>query len=206
MKHPQDTDAASARCDSQKRGRPWTPNPRPSEVLSGLMFTPVDGRYLQPEYVSRRMQQIAQPLGLCTTTRLAAAGATDVVVDIRTARTLHRAREPIGEVFERRRRMRPSSARAVPIHSQRSVKIRHQPRHVLRLSSFDLLNCLHRHSPHIPVGIVGGPLPQPRQHGRIIPPTSPAVSGVALRLRPATRDRNPNSQARYSRRSFPHFG
>ncbi len=75
------------------------------------------------------------------------------------------------KAFERRRRMRPSSARAVPIHSHCPVKIRHQPRRVLRLSSFDLPNCLHRHPPHSPVGIVGGPLPQPRQRTGIIPPT-----------------------------------
>ncbi|WP_250279615.1 site-specific integrase [Frankia sp. Cppng1_Ct_nod] len=72
--------------------------------LSGLMFTRPDGRYLDPQFVTRRMQQIARRVGLCTTIREAApAGATEVVVGVRYRPaegtwTLYRDREAIGEM------------------------------------------------------------------------------------------------------------
>lgn len=72
--------------------------------LSGLMFTRPDGRYLDPQYVTRRMQQIARRAGLCTTIReVAPVGALDVVVGVLYREpvgtwTLYRDREPVGEV------------------------------------------------------------------------------------------------------------
>jgi hypothetical protein len=68
------------------------------------MFTRPDGRHLDPQYVTRRMQQIARRAGLCTTIRLPApAGATDIVVGVRYRPpvgtwTLYADREPVGEV------------------------------------------------------------------------------------------------------------
>ncbi|WP_261565679.1 hypothetical protein [Frankia gtarii] len=54
------------------------------------MFTRPDGRYLDPQWVTRRMWQIARRAGLCTTVRApAAAGATEIVVGMRY-------REPVG--------------------------------------------------------------------------------------------------------------
>ncbi|SBW22595.1 hypothetical protein FDG2_2854 [Candidatus Protofrankia californiensis] len=90
-------------------GPAWSNGALPDEhgnlvQLSGLMFTSPDGRYLTPEYVTRRMQQIARRAGLCTTVReLAAAGAVELIVGTRYTDpvgewTLYRDREPIGEV------------------------------------------------------------------------------------------------------------
>lgn len=72
--------------------------------LKELMFTRPDGRYLDPQWVTRRMWQIARRAGLCTTVRMpAAAGAVEIVVGVRYRDpvgrwTLYVDREPVGEV------------------------------------------------------------------------------------------------------------
>ncbi len=72
--------------------------------LKELMFTRPDGRYLDPQWVTRRMWQIARRAGLCTTVRVpAAAGAVEIVVGMRYREpvgtwTLYVNREPVGEV------------------------------------------------------------------------------------------------------------
>lgn len=72
--------------------------------LEGLMFTRPDGRYLHPEYVTKRMQQIARRVGLLTNVRQAApAGALDLVVGTRYRPvegewTLYTDREAVGRV------------------------------------------------------------------------------------------------------------
>ncbi len=68
------------------------------------MFTRPYGRYLHPEYVTKRMQQIAWRVGLLTNIREAApAGVTSIVVGTRYRPvegvwTLYRDREPVEEV------------------------------------------------------------------------------------------------------------
>ncbi len=72
--------------------------------LRDLIFTHPSGRYLFPEYLTKRMQQIARRVGLLGTVRVpAAAGVTIVVVGTRYRAaegtwTLYRDREPVGAV------------------------------------------------------------------------------------------------------------
>lgn len=81
------------------------PNERGELVkLSGLIFTRPNGQHLDPQYVTRRMQQIARRAGLLATIRRdVTAGATVVYVgklyrDAVGAWTLYVDREPVADV------------------------------------------------------------------------------------------------------------
>jgi len=100
---------AAQDAERQQIGDAWDNGTLPDEQgrpvhLKGLMFTRPDGRYLDPQWVTRRMGQIARRAGLCTTVRTAAAaGATELEVGVCHREplgrwTLYVDREPVGEV------------------------------------------------------------------------------------------------------------
>ena len=104
--------------DREKTGDSWDNGTLPNQHLkpvhlTNLMFTQIDGRYLDPQYVSNHMQVIARRVGLCcVVSHDSTAGSLTVDVGQRHEApertwTVYRDREPIGEVTvtrcERRR-------------------------------------------------------------------------------------------------------